>query len=68
MPSPHLVIGSRVLVKLFDEEDAALGTIVDGPRWKAGTLIFKIRFQDYENWYPAMHLSPFLRVMGKTDE
>ena len=63
MPASHLAIGSRVLVRLFEGGDAELGTVVEGPLSKAGTLIFKIRFEGYENWYPAEYLRPFLKVV-----
>lgn len=65
MPASHLAIGSRVLVRLFEGEEAELGTVVDGPLSKAGQLIFKVRFRDCESWYPAEHLQPYLRVVDE---
>jgi hypothetical protein len=61
MPSPRFTFGTRVIVRLPDDEAELLGTLIGGPVVKRGMPVWKVQHEDFENWYPIDWLRPAIR-------
>ncbi len=59
-------LGDRVIATFPDTGQNA-GQIIDGPIAREGTVAFKVRFGDFDNWIPADWLARTLKPIDEVD-
>ncbi len=55
-------IGDRVIATFPDNTQSDVGMIIEGPTFRDGKAVFKVRYADFDNWLPAAWLKPFLEA------
>ncbi|MEO1108752.1 MAG: hypothetical protein AAFX90_12595 [Pseudomonadota bacterium] len=57
-------IGDKVIATFPDDSQSDVGTIIEGPIFRDGAAVFKVRHPDFDNWLPAVWLRPYLRAVN----
>lgn len=63
MPTTRISLGTRVIARADEIDSEMPGTVNSGPLFRGEMVLWKVRHEDFDNWYPTDWLRPAITLV-----